>query len=117
MSPVGARLAADSDVAAVDALRAAALDEIAAYRGGALYPARPLPAPGDAARPLWVGVLDGTVVGYLAASASGVTGTVDAIYVDPGCRAVGVGATMLEEALAWMARSGCEGVDANALPG
>jgi len=112
-----ARLVADADVADVTALRRAALDEIDGVRGGALYPARPLPAPGVEDHPLWVGELAGTDVGYLAASASGSLGAVTAVYVDPGCRAVGVGTAMMTEALAWMVRRGCTGVDALALPG
>jgi N-acetylglutamate synthase-like GNAT family acetyltransferase len=64
-----------------------------------------------------VGEIDATVVGYLAASMSGTTGVIDAVYVDPGCRAVGVGEALLGEALAWMAGAGCDAVDAHALPG
>jgi N-acetylglutamate synthase-like GNAT family acetyltransferase len=112
-----ARLATPADVDAVGALCTAAQKEISGLRGGAQYPVRRLPAPADQARPLWVGELEGTVVGYLAASVSGAMGVIDAVYVDPGCRAVGVGSAMLEHALAWMAAAGCEGADASALPG
>jgi GNAT superfamily N-acetyltransferase len=104
-------------VATIASLRSAALDEISVLRGGALYPARPLPDPGDPDRPLWVGELAGAVVGYLAASASGALGAIDAVYVDPGCRAVGVGVAMMDCALEWLAQAGCTGVDALALPG
>jgi len=112
-----ARLVTPGDAAAVDALCAAARAEIAGLRGGAQYPVRPVPPSGDPERPVWVGELEGTVVGYLAASAAGTTGVIDAVYVDPGCRAVGVGGAMLEEALAWMRSAGCDGADADALPG
>jgi GNAT superfamily N-acetyltransferase len=114
---VRARPVAASDVAAVGALCEAARAEIAGLRGGAQYPVRALPAPGDPLRPLWVGEIDATVVGYLTASLSGTAGVIDAVYVDPGCRAVGVGAALLAEALAWMASAGCDTVDAQALPG
>jgi len=112
-----ARLAVPQDAASVEALRVAALVEIDALRGGERYPVRTLPAPGDPARPLWVGEIAGTVVGFLAASRSGTTGTVDAVYVDAQCRAVGVGAAMLDAAVAWMRAMRCDAVDATALPG
>ena len=117
MSLAGARLIAPADADAVEALRVAAVEEIATLRGGALYPLRPLPPPDVASQPVWVGELAGTVVGYLAASVTGVTGMIDAIYVDRGCRSVGIGSAMLAQALAWMVGEGCEGVDADALPG
>jgi len=117
VSVASARLVAAADVADVATLRRAALEEISAVRGGPLYPARPLPPPGVEDRPLWVGELAGTVVGYLAATAEGSLGAVTAVYVDPGCRAVGVGTAMVTEALAWMIRKGCTGADALALPG
>jgi GNAT superfamily N-acetyltransferase len=112
-----ARLVEPPDVAAVEDLRTAAVAEVRGLRGGAQYGVRPLPGPGDPARPMWVGELAGAVVGYLAAARDGATGTIDAIFVDPGCRAVGVGGAMLDAALAWMVGAGCTGVDAYALPG
>jgi GNAT superfamily N-acetyltransferase len=117
VSGVRARPIAAADVAAISSLRAAAIAEIGEIRGGPLYPARALPEPGDPDHPLWVGELEGTVVGYLSASASDTLGAIEAVYVDPGCRAVGVGGAMIAEALAWMGRIGCTGVDALALPG
>jgi len=117
VSGASARPAAVPDVAAIAALREAALAELAGLRGADRYPVQPLPAPGDPARPLWVGELAGAVVGYLAASAAGTLGAIEAVYVDPGCRAVGVGRAMTELALDWFAGSGCTGVDALALPG
>jgi len=117
MAVPSARPLTAGDVAAVTALRATALAEIAEARGGRLYEARPLPLPDDEARPCWVGELAGTVVGYLVASASGTLGRVDAVYVDHACRSVGVGTAMLEPALAWMEARGCTDADALALPG
>jgi GNAT superfamily N-acetyltransferase len=114
---ISVRLWAPSDVQAVDALRAEARAEISGLRGGPRYPARPLPTIADPAYPVWVGLLEGVVVGFLAASVSGATGVVDAVYVDPGCRGVGVGAALLDQALAWMAAAGCEAADTNVLPG
>jgi GNAT superfamily N-acetyltransferase len=42
---------------------------------------------------------------------------VAALYVVPAARGVGVGEAMMERLLAWFARQGCRGVDAEALPG
>jgi GNAT superfamily N-acetyltransferase len=114
-----------ADDAAVAALREEALEEAATLRGGALYRMReatPLPLPGQGDRPLWVGVVEDTVVGYLAAHAEVLAerrtlGVVDAVYVDPGCRGIGVGEAMMEEAIVWFRERGCFGVDAVALPG
>jgi GNAT superfamily N-acetyltransferase len=106
-----------ADEAAVSALREDALRAIRSARGGRLYVPRPLPAPSDGDRPVWVGLFAGTVVGYLVASSEGTLGRVDAVYVDPGCRAVGVGTAMMAPALAWFRSRGCEGIDALALPG
>jgi GNAT superfamily N-acetyltransferase len=112
-----ARRLAPADLGAVEALSVAARAEIDALRGGGMFPVHPAPDPDDPGRPVWVGEIDGTVVGYLAASVSGAVGVVDAVYVDAACRAVGVGAALLDAALAWMAAAGCEGVDAYVLPG
>jgi len=113
----GARLIEPPDLGAVEALFADARAEIATVRGGPEYPVPALPSPGDPARPVWVGHLGGAVVGFLAASTSGTTGVVNAVYVDAGCRGVGVGAAMLGEALAWMRSAGCVAADTNVLPG
>ncbi len=117
MSGASARPAVAADVEAVAGLRAAALAELASVRGGGRYPARPLPTPGDPTRPMWVGELAGAVVGYLVASTSGDAGSIDAVYVDPDCRAVGVGGAMMDRALGWFRSAGCTGADALALPG
>ncbi len=44
-------------------------------------------------------------------------GVVDAIYVEPSARMVGVGEAMIDLVMAWCAAQGCAGVDAPALPG
>ncbi len=100
---------------AVASLRAAARHELRRLRGGDLH------HPG-AAQSIWVGELDSTVVGYLTARHDELPdgrriGTVEELYVDPACRAVGVGEAMMSEALAWFSAAGCPGVDAAALPG
>jgi ribosomal protein S18 acetylase RimI-like enzyme len=123
--PASARLAATGDTAVLTALRQAALSEQATLRGGAVYSAREarsLPEVGEADHPLWVGVLAGEVVGYLAArtddlASAGRLGVIESLYVAPPCRAVGVGEAMMAEALVWFGTQGCAGVDAIALPG
>jgi GNAT superfamily N-acetyltransferase len=123
--PASARPATPHDHGIVASLRDEALAEQGPVRGGALYAvreARAVPAPDDPARPLWVGLLTDAVVGYLAASVEDLVsgdrlGKVDALYVDPGCRGVGVGEAMMEQALRWFRGLGCVGVDAIALPG
>ena len=115
-----ARPATGADMRSVAALRARALEELRAVRGGELYAAREavdLPPAGDPDRPVWVGELAGAVVGYLTGSVADRLGAIDGVYVDPGCRAVGVGEAMINEALAWFRARQCIGVDATALPG
>jgi len=75
------------DVAAIAALREAALAELAGLRGADRYPVQPLPAPGDPARPLWVGELAGAMTELALDwfAGSGCTG-VDALAL-PGARA------------------------------
>ena len=115
--PASARRAEAADADRIATLREAALAEIRSQRGGALYAAKPF----DGAT-VWAGCLAGDVVGYLAATigtapAGERLGVVDAVYVDPACRAVGVGEAMMDAALEWFRSEGCIGVDAVALPG
>jgi GNAT superfamily N-acetyltransferase len=125
LRPATARPASAADRSAMEGLRAFALAEMSALRGGELYgdrEARALPDPGDETRPVWVGVLHGATVGYLVARieplpGGRVLGIVDAVYVEPGCRAVGVGEAMMAAALEWFRERRCVGVDAIALPG
>ena len=41
----------------------------------------------------------------------------DACYVEPGARGVGLGRLLLDAAVAWLEAQGCPGVDGVALPG
>lgn len=119
--PATARPATGADSPAVFALAEAALAEQLPLRGGDLYAvreARPV-GPGSS---VWVGELAGAIVGYLAGRVEDLAdarrlGVIDAVYVDPGCRSVGVGEAMMASALAWFVSRGCSGVDAIALPG
>lgn len=120
-----ARPAHVSDRDAVEELRRQALAEQAPLRGGDLYGAReasPLPDLDDPDRRLWVGVLAEVVVGYLSGRVETLAddrrlGVVEGVYVDPRCRAVGVGEAMMATALDWFRELGCVGVDTIALPG
>jgi len=130
-----ARPAQREDAERCAALCRAALAELEGQRGGALFArretglvAKALLRPGgldrllgDERRQVVVGVLDGVVVGLIVARVDMVgeapVGVVDACYVEPEARGVGVGRAMLDAAVAWLTASGCRGVDASALPG
>jgi GNAT superfamily N-acetyltransferase len=79
---------------------------------------------------VWVGTIDGTIVGYstghlepLEATDGAVgaqpvlLGVIDELFVEVDGRAIGVGEAMMGEMLAWFRAKGCSGVDALALPG
>ncbi|MCY3806923.1 MAG: GNAT family N-acetyltransferase [bacterium] len=70
----------------------------------------------------WVGDLDGSTVGFAAARlvelADGTSLVeIDALYVLPEARGVGLGEALMDEVLAWAAGAGAAAVDAVALPG
>ena len=112
-----------------------ALDSLQSQRGGPLFArrevglvAKALLRPGGLARLLadprrrvLVGTLDGVVVGLAVGKVDPVgeasVGVVDALYVEPGGRGVGVGHAVLHALVDWFASSGCRAVDATALPG
>ncbi len=76
----------------------------------------------DPARELVVGTLDGVVVGYGLGRREDLgggqaLGRVEALYVEPPARGVGVGEAVLGRLMDWFAVQGCTGVDALALPG
>ena len=107
-------------------LFAAAREELAPMRGGAIYFAREVPevvpAGGDESRPVWIGTIDETAVGYAAAHVEHlrdgtVLGVVDHLFVEEGARDVGVGEALMNELLAWFSAQGCDAADAAALPG
>ncbi len=89
---------------------------------------RPPGAPDDvgeylfrADRTALVGTLDGWVAGMALCRRSGdpgsARGALDACYVEPGAREVGLGHLLLEACLAWFAEQGCTGVDGVVHPG
>jgi GNAT superfamily N-acetyltransferase len=80
-----------------------------------------LDALADTDRLVVVGTLEAVAVGFALAryEVVGLTpiGKVEAIYVEPAARQVGVGEVMVEAITGWCERRGCRGVDAPALPG
>ena len=71
---------------------------------------------------VWVGGLDDAPVGFAVARlvvlADGTSlATVDALYVLPEARGVGLGEALMDEVLAWAVAGGAAAVDAVALPG
>jgi GNAT superfamily N-acetyltransferase len=69
-----------------------------------------------------VGTVDGAVVGFALGRVEdrgghGRQGLLDACYVEPMARGVGVGRLLLDTVVAWLEGQGCLGVDGTALPG
>ncbi len=124
---------ADADACAELCVRA--LEEISGVRGGSLFArretgllAKALMRPGglslvlsDPRRTVVVGLLEDVVVGLASARAELVgetsLGVVDAFYVEPDARGVGVGRAMLDDLIAWLGAKGCRAIDVSALPG
>ncbi|HXQ60838.1 MAG TPA: GNAT family N-acetyltransferase [Acidimicrobiales bacterium] len=112
-----------------------ALDALQGARGGPLFArretglvAKALLRPGgldrlmaDPRRRVLVGTVDGAVVGLALGRVDAVgeapIGIIDACYVEPPARGVGVGRALLDNLVAWFTASGCRGVDVTALPG
>jgi GNAT superfamily N-acetyltransferase len=70
----------------------------------------------------WVGTIDDVVVGYATGRTQTLAdgtdlGVVDALFVEPGARGVGVGEALMDALLRWFDDRGCAGVDTMALPG
>jgi GNAT superfamily N-acetyltransferase len=131
----GARPAQPEDAERCAELCREALDAIQQQRGGSLFVrkeagliAKALMRPGgllrlidDARHRVLVGTVDGSVVGLAVGRIDPVgeasIGVVDALYVEPACRGIGVGRELLQAVVAWFEASGCRSVDAAALPG
>jgi GNAT superfamily N-acetyltransferase len=112
-----------------------AVNSLQEVRGGALFSrretglvAKALMRPGgldrllaDSRRRVLVGTVDGAVVGMAVGRIEAVgetgLGLIDACYVEPEARGVGVGRALVDDLLAWFRSSGCRGVDVTALPG
>ncbi len=112
-----------------------ALRDVNEQRGGPLFTrqetglvAKALLRPGglarllaDPSRRVLVGTVDDVVVGIATGRAEAVgeasVGRIDACYVEPEARGVGVGRALLDVLVGWLGAAGCRGVDATALPG
>ena len=128
----GCRPADEQDLPRLAEMASAAVLELQAGRGGAVW-ARTTPrqAPfepalaaelADPDRCVLVGTLDGTVMGYGVAHVEvlpdgGRLGVVDDLYTDPDCRELGIGELTMQALVDWCSARGCFGVDSLALPG
>jgi GNAT superfamily N-acetyltransferase len=126
-----ARAATLADMPTLCSLWELAVDELAGQRGGALL-VESLGGPeplavflerslGDRDRLLVLGSTEGVEVGFASVRCDrrprALIGVVEAVYVEPSARLVGVGEAMLDMVVRWCADRGCQGVDAPALPG
>jgi GNAT superfamily N-acetyltransferase len=111
------------------------LDDMASIRGGSLLIEPGIDEAGDHGllarlpelvedpdRLVLVGSLDEVVIGFALGhhrdlGDHGRRGTLDACYVEPGAREVGVGRMLLDASVTWFKDTGCRGVDGTALPG
>jgi len=79
-------------------------------------------ASSDPGRLALVATLDDVVVGIALchledAGPTGRRGVIDACYVEPGARVVGLGRMLMDRALAWCTDHRCRGIDGFAFPG
>jgi GNAT superfamily N-acetyltransferase len=131
----GARVAVRGDADRCRELCRQALDGLQDVRGGALFTRREtglvaqtlVEAGGldrllaDSGRRVLVGTVDDAVVGLAVGRTDAAgeisLGIIDACYVEPEARGVGVGRALVDDLMAWFASAGCGGVDVTALPG
>ena len=128
----GCRPAVEADLPRLAEMAGAAVEELRAGRGGAVWArhsARRPPYDGalrdeltDPDHLVLVGTLDGTVMGYGAARVErladeGLLGVVTDLYTEPGCRELGIGEMTMQALVDWCTAKGCFGVDSLALPG
>ncbi|MDA8147557.1 MAG: GNAT family N-acetyltransferase [Actinomycetota bacterium] len=131
----GVRAAEPGDAVRFAELVWALRSAVVSQRGGEQLVARSVPAtPGvfdverfeailrDETRVVLVGTIDGTVVGVAVGRADPIAGGsqvghLEACYVEPGARGVGVGRLLLDSVVAWCDERGCRGIDGVALPG
>lgn len=126
------RSATRDDVPPVVELARAAIAELSATKGGAVWARRegrvePLESSVSAAiddpdSVSLVGTIDDVVVGYAVATIEivpdgGRLARLTDLYVEPEAREVGVGELLLETVLTWATEGGCFGIDSIALPG
>ncbi len=64
-----------------------------------------------------VGTIGGHTMGYAVTVADGRFGRLPELFVEPPARSVGLGAALLDAAIARLTAAGCEWIDSQALPG
>lgn len=124
---VAARPARPDDTAWVEQMVAQAGSTIADQRGGAAHLGIDgsewslLERLADPQCEVFVGIIDDAVIGYAVVSYRptdvGPAGRIEAIFVEPEAREVGVGEELLNASIAWCQSHGCARMDAVALPG
>ncbi len=77
---------------------------------------------GDPSRLALVGTLDEIVVGFALchleeSEGGGCRGVLDACYVEPEGRVLGLGRMLIDQTLVWCTDRGCSGIDGFAFPG
>jgi GNAT superfamily N-acetyltransferase len=127
------RLATDGDAERLSELAGQMTAAAATQRGASEVVAPEWEAPidehlrrwlseGSATHRAWVGSFEGLVCGFALAHLDEGDerprrGVLDACFVEPAARGVGLGRLLLDACLAWMAARGCAGVDGAAFPG
>lgn len=103
-----------------------AVEEVSGRRGGMLQVATtagPPEVPAGPDRYVALGYVDDLAFGFVAAHLSATLqggpplAVVDALYVEPGMRSIGLGEALAQRAVEWATEHGCCGVDVPALPG
>ena len=125
MTPIeiSARVATTDDLSRLRSLEAEARDIVRPVRGGAVH----LDVDGlgwtlstrfgspDAV--VLAGLIDDALIGYAVVSSAATAARIEAIYVEPEARELGVGEELLNQAIAWARDRKCTSLDAVALPG
>jgi GNAT superfamily N-acetyltransferase len=119
---VGVRPAVPDDEPRLAVMRADAIAEQVASRGGLVWSEREALREPPGESQTFVGTIDDAPVGYASVgldtlAGGGQLGIVTAIFVEPEGREVAVGEAMLDAVIEWCTSKGCIGVDAHALPG
>jgi GNAT superfamily N-acetyltransferase len=120
---ITAREATGEDSEALAGLAAAARSAVAEMRGGELLLGRELGGHSAAqAGLIAVGTVDGVVLGFASGRLETLPGgsglmRLEAVWVDPAARGVGLGTELLAYVASWGAASGATGLDALVLPG
>ncbi|MFP5487647.1 MAG: GNAT family N-acetyltransferase [Acidimicrobiia bacterium] len=113
------RLAGTADLAEVALLEATARSALVHQRGGERWLATRPPHQGLAPEGgrVWVGTIDGVVVGYLVCDLADDVARVLDVFVLPEAREVGFGDELLAAAVAAARERGATVIEAEALPG